>query len=259
MKDFSRPTFSRAIARRPARSLGQGETTSLLGAPDHEKALKQFTAYVEALESCGLEVTVLDALEKFPDAHFVEDTAVVTPEVAVITIPGAISRQGEQTSIEPVLSRFRKIENIQAPGTVDGGDVLMAGNRFFIGISDRTNVEGARQLGTILGSHGYAWDTIPVGEGLHLKSSINYVGKNTLILTAPFQHLNLFEPYNKIVLDDTETYAANTLWINDSLIMPKGFPTTKKQLSVLNQPIVELDVSEVAKMDGGLTCLSLRF
>ena len=188
-----------------------------------------------------------------------EDTAVVTPEVAVMTIPGAPSRQGEQKSIEPVLARFRKIANIQAPGTVDGGDVLLAGERFFIGISERTNAEGARQLGDILGSCHYAWETVPVGKGLHLKSSVNYVGRNTLLLTEPFRNLGVFDGYDKIVLDETETYAANTLWVNDSLIMPKGFPNTRKRLSTLNLPIVELDVSEVAKMDGGLTCLSLRF
>ena len=119
--------------------------------------------------------------------------------------------------------------------------------------------EGARQLGAILESHGYPWDSVPVGAGLHLKSSINYVGKNTLLLTAPFQNLDFFASYAKIVLDETETYAANTLWVNDSLIMPKGFPATRKQLSTLKLPIVELDVSEVAKMDGGLTCLSLRY
>jgi len=251
--------FTRALVRKPSSNFSRGLTSSLLGTPSFSLVQVQHNAYVETLDKLGLEVMILDPQPDYPDAYFVEDTAVVTPEVAVITIPGAIPRQGEQTSIEPVLSRFRKIENIQTPGTVDGGDVLMAGNRFFIGISDRTNVEGARQLGIILESYGYDWDTIPVGEGLHLKSSINYVGKNTLILTAPFQHLNLFEYYDKIVLDDTEIYAANTLWVNDSLIMPKDFPATKKQLSALNQPIIELDMSEVAKMDGGLTCLSLRF
>ena len=214
---------------------------------------------VETLEKLGLEVICLDPQPDYPDAYFVEDTAVVTPEVAVITVPGAISRQGEQTSIEPVLSRFRKIEKIQSPGTVDGGDVLMAGDRFFIGISDRTNTEGAHQLGAILESYGYIWDTISVGEGLHLKSSVNFVGKNTLILTQPFQKLNLFDSFDKIVLGEKETYAANTLRVNDSLIMPEGFPAAKEKLSGIGAPIIELDVSEVAKMDGGLTCLSLRF
>ncbi len=251
--------YTHAIVRKPAPNFSRGLTTSLLGKPSYELIQKQHDAYVETLWEMGLEVLTLDPLPDFPDAYFVEDTAVVTPEVAVMTIPGAASRQGEQSSVEPVLSQFRKIENIQAPGTVDGGDICMAGDHFFIGISDRTNSEGARQLGAILESHGYPWDSVPVGAGLHLKSSINYVGKNTLLLTAPFQNLDFFASYAKIVLDETETYAANTLWVNDSLIMPKGFPATRKQLSTLKLPIVELDVSEVAKMDGGLTCLSLRF
>jgi dimethylargininase len=250
--------FTHAIVRRPGHNFNQGLTTSLLGTPSFTLIKKQHDAYVQTLGKLGLEVMVLDPQPDYPDAYFVEDTTVVTPEVAVMTIPGAISRQGEQTSIEPVLFRYRKIENIQAPGTVDGGDVLMAGDRFFIGISDRTNTEGARQLGAILESYGYKWDTVSVGEGLHLKSSINYVGENTLILAAPFQRLSLFDSFGKIVLEETETYAANTLWINDTLIMPKGFPAVKKQLSALDLPILELDMSEAAKMDGGLTCLSIR-
>lgn len=251
--------FTHALTRKPGPDFSEGLTTSLLGEPSYTRIKKQHHAYVETLEKLGLEVMLLDPLPGFPDAYFVEDTAVVTPEVAVITIPGAPSRQGEQTSIEPVLSRFRKIEKIQPPGTVDGGDVLMAGDRFFIGISDRTNTEGAHQLGAILGSYGYTWDTISVGEGLHLKSSVNFVGKNTLILTQPFQGMNIFESYDKIVLDEEEMYAANTLWVNDNLVMPSGFTAAKEKLSKMGMPLIELDVSEVAKMDGGLTCLSLRF
>lgn len=250
--------FTHAIVRKPAPNFHQGLTTSLLGEPSYTSIQRQHGEYIETLENLGLDVIVLDPQPDYPDAYFVEDTAVVTAEVAVITIPGAISRQGEQTSIEPVLSRFRKIEKIRPPGTVDGGDVLMAGRRFFIGISDRTNSDGAHQLGRILASYGYQWDTLSVGEGLHLKSSVNFVGKNTLILTRPFHDLNLFDGFEKIVLDEAETYAANTLWVNDSLIMPKGFPGAKQKLSKMGLPIVELDVSEMAKMDGGLTCLSLR-
>lgn len=251
--------FTYALMRKPGPDFSKGLTTSLLGTPSYTRIKRQHAAYVATLEKLGLEVMLLDQQPGYPDAYFVEDTAVVTPEVAVITIPGAVSRQGEQTRIEPVLSRFREIRKIQTPGTVDGGDVLMAGDRFFIGISDRTNTEGAHQLGTILESCGYQWDTISVGEGLHLKSSVNFVGKNTLILTPPFQTLDLFDGFDKIVLDEAETYAANTLWLNDSLIMPAGFPTAKEKLSSVGLPIIELDVSEVAKMDGGLTCLSLRF
>jgi dimethylargininase len=251
--------YTHAIVRKPGPDFSRGLTTSLLGKPGYELIQKQHAAYVETLGILGLEVLTLDPLPGYPDAYFVEDTAVVTPEVAVITLPGAVSRQGEQRSIESVLSRFRKIEKIREPGTVDGGDVLMAGGRFFIGISDRTNPEGARQLGTILESYGYRWDTVSVGEGLHLKSGVNSLGKNGLILTPSFRELPCFDGYDRLVLDETEAYAANTLWVNDTLIIPGGFPGVKERLSRRGLPVIELDVSEMAKMDGGLTCLSIRF
>ena len=251
--------FTHAITRKPAANFSRGQTTARLGKPDFNRICKQHAAYVDTLNRLGLAVTVLDADSDFPDAYFVEDTAVVIPEAAVITFPGAPSRQGEQRRIEPVLAEFKPLEHIKPPGTVDGGDVLMAGRRFFIGISERTNAEGARQLGAILSSYGYTSRTIAVGKGLHLKSSINFVGKNTLILTPPLRDADIFSGFSKIVLDESEAYAANTLWVNDTLLMPKGFPRARKQLSALKVPIVELDVSEVAKMDGGLTCLSLRW
>ncbi len=148
--------------------------------------LKQHRAYVEALKSIGLKVIELDPQPAYPDGHFVEDTAVVTPDVAIITNPGAISRQGEQVPIAEVLLPYREIEHIQAPGTVDGGDVLMIGNHFFIGISERTNPEGARQLGRILEKNDNTWTTIPVGAGLHFKSSVNEVAQNNLLVTRDF-------------------------------------------------------------------------
>jgi len=251
--------FTHAIVRKPGANFSQGLTTSHLGPPRFDLIQKQHDAYVATLQNMGLGVTILEPEPHYPDAYFVEDTAVVTPEIAVMTIPGAASRQGEQESVARALSQFRKLARIQAPGTVDGGDVLIAGKQLFIGISARTNAEGARQLGTILAPYGYVWDTIDVGSGLHLKSSVNLAGKGRLILAAPFQNQALFSSYKRVVLEREESYAANTLWINDTLIMPKGFPGVKKKLALLGLPIVELDMSEVAKMDGGLTCLSLRF
>jgi dimethylargininase len=251
--------FTHAIARKPAKNFDRGITTSLLGLPDYELIMRQHAAYVSVLESLGLQIILLDPEPDFPDAYFVEDTAVVAPNVAVITRPGAITRQGEEKSIEPVLASYRTIERIDPPGTVDGGDVLMVGNRFFVGISDRTNRAGAEQLGRILERFGYDWHPVAVGDGLHLKSGLNVVGENTLLLTAAFSNLDLLKAYDKIVLPDTEASAANTLFVNGHLIMPKGFPETKRKLEKLRYPIVELDVSEARKMDGGLTCLSIRF
>jgi len=251
--------FTHAIVRKPGSNFHQGLTTAVRGKPSFTLLQKQHNAYIDTLEKLGLSVTILDPEPDYPDAYFVEDTAVVTPEVAVITIPGAAERQGEQHSIQSVLSKHRSIQNITEPGTVDGGDVLMVGRHFFVGVSDRTNPAGAGQLGRILESYGYTWCEIPVGEGLHLKSSVNYVGDNTLLLTAPFETLNLFENYAKIVLADSDAYAANTLRVNDALIVPRGFPRVRQALGHLGRSIIELDVSEMAKMDGGLTCLSLRF
>ena len=251
--------FTHAITRRPGGDFALGLTTSDLGPPSYELMAKQHAAYVEMLRSLGLETVVLDALPGYPDAYFVEDTAVVTPDVAIITNPGAEARRGEVDAIEPILARYRRTVRIRAPGTVDGGDVLIVGARFFIGISDRTNEEGAEQLGRILEEYGHAWTAVPVAAGLHLKSSVNYVGQRTLIVTEEFAALDQLRGYDKIVLDQAEAYAANTLLINDCLIAPEGFPGARKELEAMGLEIVQLDMSEARKMDGGLTCMSLRF
>jgi len=179
--------------------------------------------------------------------------------VAVITNPGAPARQGEQEGMESVLARFRPTERILPPGTLEGGDVLMVGRHFFIGISERTNVEGATQLGYILERHGNTFTLVPIAAGLHLKSSVNYVGKNTLLVSEAFAGRGEFKGYRTINVPQQETYAANTLWINDHLLMPAGFPETRQRLAALGLPLLELDVIEARKMDGGLTCMSLRF
>jgi len=251
--------FTNAIVRKPGTDFHKGLTTSSLGEPDLKKMTAQHEAYINKLRELNLKVTILESEPGFPDAHFVEDTAVVTPDIAVITNPGAVARRGEETTIEPVLAAFRPTVRIEPPGTVDGGDVLMMGRHFFVGLSERTNREGAEQLGRILEGYGNTWCAVDVGEGLHLKSSVNGVGPNTLLLTDDFQALPVFDPYDKIVLDTKEAYAGNSLYINDNLIVPGGFPDTQAKLAALGYPVHVLDMSEVQKMDGGLTCLSLRF
>ncbi len=252
-------TFTQAIARRPVKEMAAGITASTLGPPDYQKALDQFAAYVETLRHLGLSVTVLDPLEGYPDAHFVEDAAVVTPDVAVITNPGAASRKGEVRSIAAALQHIRKTVWIQPPGTIDGGDVLMVGRHFFIGLSDRTNEQGARQLGEAVSGFGCTWTTVPVAAGLHFKSSVNAVSPDTLLLTRSYADHPALAGLHRIVISPQEEYAGNTLAINGHLIMPAGFPDTRQKLQALAMPIIELDVSEFRKMDGGLTCLSLRF
>ncbi len=251
--------FTHAIVRKPGMNFAQGITSANLGTPDYAHMVDQHQAYIQALESLGLEVIVLDAELNYPDAYFVEDVAIVTPDVAVITNPGAPARKGEEDSIEPVLARYRPTVRIQPPGTVEGGDVLMVGTHFFIGISERTNLEGATQLGNVLERYGNTFTLVHIQAGLHLKSSVNYAGKNTLLVCEDFAERGEFQGYHTIVVPQIEAYAANTLWANDHLITPAGFPETRKRLVALDLPIIELDVSEAHKMDGGLTCMSLRF
>ncbi len=256
--------FTHAIVRLPGENFAAGLTTSELGRPSFPKMLAQHEFYVNTLRALGLEVIALPAEPAHPDAYFVEDPAVVTPAVAIITNPGAAARRGEQDTLEPVLARYRQIAHIRPPGTMDGGDVLMVGKHFFVGISERTNEEGASQFGRILEEHDYSWTAVPLGDGLHLKSSVNYVGADSdgadnLLITEAFADREVFQSYDKIILAEEEVYASNTLLVNDTLIMPKGFPKTRRQLEGLGKKIVELDVSEAQKMDGGLTCMSLRF
>lgn len=250
--------FTHAITRLPGENFADGLTTANLGRPDYALIQKQHYNYRQVLLSLGLDVLVLPAEPAYPDAYFVEDPAILTPKIAVLTRPGATSRQGEELSLEPFIEYYRPVFHIQLPGRLDGGDVLMVENHFFIGLSERTNFEGAAQLSSFLSNAGHTSQTVPVAAGLHLKSSVNYLGDSTLLLTPDLSTYPAFSGYKHLILDQEETYAANTLLVNDCLIMPLGFPKTHAKLAVLGRKIIELDVSEVRKMDGGLTCMSLR-
>ncbi len=251
-------TFTHAIARQPATNAGEGLTTAGLGAPDAERMLAQHRDYVRILELLGLKVTVLDADDNFPDSCFVEDSAVVTREVAVITRPGAPSRRGEEVAIEPLLAAHRPIARIVAPGSVDGGDILVMGERVLIGLSGRTNEEGARQLTEINESRGMRCITLAAGDGLHLKSSVNALGDDRLLVTQEFSECSELSEFERIVVPADESYAGNSLWVNGHLLVPAGFPATRELINGLGIETIETRVSEFRKMDGGLTCLSIR-
>ncbi len=250
--------FSTAITRKPPITFANGITTSNLGKPNFSLMTLQFEGYQNALLNLGLTVETLDPLPDFPDSHFVEDVAVVTPEIAVITRPGAEARRGEVAYIGQTLGRYRTLASITAPGTLDGGDVLQVENHFFIGVSDRTNSAGAEQLGTILAAHGYTWSAVRVDAGLHLKSSVNYLGKGTLLATVDFCARKEFTGYQIITVEPGDEYSANTLWVNGTLITPVGFPRTRQKLEREGFSVIEIEMSEARKMDGGLSCLSLR-
>lgn len=252
-------TFTHAIARLPATNAGDGLTSAALGAPDIERMLAQHRDYVQILESLDLQVTVLDADEAFPDGCFVEDVAVVTPTVAVITRPGASSRQGEEAAIEPLLAKHRPIAPIVAPGSVDGGDILVMGERVLIGLSSRTNEEGARQLAEILEVAGMQCIPLAAGDSLHLKSSINGLGDDRLLVTQAFSECAALSGFERVVIPPDESYAGNSLLVNGRVIVPAGFPATRGLIDKCGIETIEAQVSEFRKMDGGLTCLSIRF
>ncbi|MBG9451219.1 N(G),N(G)-dimethylarginine dimethylaminohydrolase [Cytobacillus firmus] len=252
--------FHNTIVKRPGTTFINGLTTSDLGTPILEKALEQHDAYIEALKACGTEVTVLQSNDQFPDSTFVEDTAVLTAEFAVISNPGAEKRNGEIHEIEPAIkSFFDKIYYIKAPGTLDGGDILQIEDHFYIGISTRTNQGGAEQLKQILESEGYSATIVPLQKFFHLKTGIAYIGNQTIVVAGEFIDHPDFNSYQKIVVPPEEEYAANCIRVNDYIIMPSGYPHTKQKINEAGFQTIELDTSEFRKLDGGLSCLSLRF
>lgn len=247
------------IVRKPSKNFADGITTADLGKPDYEKALKQHEGYVEALKKCGCIVTVLEADDRYPDSTFVEDVAIVTEKCAIITKPGAASRKGEEKEIIDTLKKFyTNIEYLNGDAALDGGDILRVKNHFYIGQSKRTNEEGAKQLTEILNKYGYTASTIPVTKILHLKTGVVYIGSETVVATGEFIDNSNFDYFDMIKVDDDEAYSANCILINGMIIIPKGFAKSKKALSDAGFKTLEVEMSEFEKMDGGLTCLSLR-
>ena len=252
--------FTRAIVRTPCRAMVDGLTSADLGLPDYAKALHQHHDYVRALEECGLQVTVLPADEAYPDSTFVEDVALMTPRCAILTNPGAPTRRGEVASMRATLANFcTHIENIDAPGTVEAGDIMMVGEHFYIGLSERTNEAGAVQMIAILQKHRMQGSMVELTEVLHLKTGLGYLEDNNLLACGEFLHKPEFQPFNLLKVEPDEAYAANSVWINNTVLTPKGFPKTREMIAAAGYKIREVDVSEFQKLDGGLSCLSLRF
>ena len=253
--------FSNAIVRTPGKSIVEGLTDSKeLGTPNYEQAIIQHQSYIDSLKKCGIDVLVLEPCEEYPDSAFLEDVALITPNCAIITRPGAHSRRGEVKEIESVLrNRFNNIEAIVAPGAIEGGDIMMVGNHYYIGLSNRTNLEGARQIIKILNKYGMSGSTISLNENLHLKTGLAYLEKNNLVVSGEFINNAIFERYNSIEIPKIESYAANCIWINGSVIIPTGYPVTKEKIMNAGYLVIETDVSEFQKLDGGISCLSLRY
>lgn len=252
--------LTRAIVRRPGRSIVSGLSISSQTAPVYEKALEQHHQYVAALEKCGLRVQVLEAVEAFPDSTFVEDVAVLTPHCAILTAPGAITRRDEVAAIRQTLEQhFLQIEKVEGPGTLEGGDIMQIGSHYYIGLSNRTNLAGAQQLIDILEKYGLSGSTVLVKDFLHLKTGVTWVGGNILIATNGATPQGKFGSFEIISPPADETEAANCIAINNKIMMPADCPQTRQLLDRTGCGIIEVDISEFAKIDGGLTCLSLRF
>ena len=238
----------------------KGLTTAGLGKPDYAKACKQHAAYVRALEDCGLDVRIMDSDERFPDSVFVEDPALLTKQFALVTYPGASTRQGEAEAMRELLGEFyADVKEISPPGTLEGGDVMMVGDHFYIGLSARTNRKGAEQAISILEQFGMTGSVVKQNELLHLKTGISYLENNTMITIAGIAKHPQFQQYHIIQIPEEESYAANCVWINGTVLVPEGYPQTFRKIKEEGYETITLEMSEFRKLDGGLSCLSLRF
>ena len=252
--------FKRAIVRSPGRSMINGLTSAGLGLPDYERALVQHAEYIEALKQCGLEVLVLKPDEQYSDSTFIEDVALLTGDCAIITNPGASTRKGEIAEIKRVLTDFYiNIEEVEEPGTIEAGDIMMVGTHFYIGLSKRTNENGAQQVIEFLEKYGMSGSVVKLEKMLHLKTGLAYLEKNNLVACGEFLAKEEFQKFNILEIYEEESYAANCVWVNGKVLIPKGYPKTRNIIENNGYSIIEVDVSEFQKLDGGISCLSLRF
>ena len=249
-----------ALTREVSPSLGRGELTHLKRQPiDISLAQTQHLRYQGALAELGCLLVSLPPETDLPDSVFVEDTAIVFDELAVITRPGADSRKPETASIEVRLAPYRQLAHITAPGSLDGGDVLRYGKKVFVGISDRSNKAGIKQLATILSPYGYETEGIDVEGCLHLKSAVTQVLDDTLLINGNWVDADHFVGMNLIRVDPDESMGANALRIGGTVIYASQFPKTRQRLESAGTNVRTVDISELAKAEGAVTCCSLVF
>jgi len=249
-----------AITRQVSPSISKCELTHLDRQPiDLPTAITQHHQYEQALLELGVEVVSLPAEPDLPDSVFVEDTALVLDEIAILTRPGADSRKPEVTSIARTLSHYRELEAIQPPGTLDGGDILQTGRVVYVGISTRSNLSAIQQLQNHLKPYGYQVRGIQVNGCLHLKSAVTAVTEDYLLINPTWVDKSDFKNYQLIEIDPSEAYAANTIRIGEVLLYQPAFPKTTKLLEAAGFYLKMVDASELGKAEGALTCCSLVF
>ena len=252
--------FTHAIVRQPAKSIIKGLRAVDMGSPDYDQMICDHNDYVEALVSAGVKVISLTALDKFPDGQFVEDTALCLPEAVILMRPGAPSRLGEVCEIEPQLrDLFKAVYEIEKPGHIEGGDILVTGKEILVGRSARTNENGVSQLSEIVTPLGYVMrEVFTPPEILHFKTDCSLLGPDEILSTKRLQASGCFDGYKVINVADGEEASANAIRVNDYLIMPAGFPKTKAILEDHGYKVKVINNTECAKLDGGMSCLSLR-
>lgn len=249
-----------AITRGVSARLAEGELSFVAREPiDLALAQRQHQLYVDALRALGCRVLELPAEDGLADSVFVEDTAVVVDEVAVITRPGAPSRRAETASIAAALAPHRPLREIVAPGTLDGGDVLVIGRQVFVGASARSNAAGIEQLRALLAPFGYGVQAVPMHDCLHLKSAVTAVTADTVLINPDWVDVRPFEAYRQLRIDPAEPHAANALRLPGGVIHPAGFPRTRQRLEQAGVAVTEVALSELQKAEGAVTCCSLVF
>jgi dimethylargininase len=247
-----------ALTREVSASIARCELTHLARTPiDLDAARAQHAAYERALADAGYRVERLPASDDLPDSVFIEDIAVVVDELAVITNPGAAARRREIPAVADALRRYRTLVAIEAPGTLDGGDVLIVGRRVFVGISSRTNRDGVAQLRTALAPHGYTIDEVTVSGCLHLKSAVTAAADNVIVVNPAWIPRNAFAGFERIDIDPREPMAANVVRLADRLVAAAAFPRTAERLAARGHRVVTVDASELAKAEGAVTCCSV--
>ena len=249
-----------AITRGVSAGIAACELTHVARLPiDLDRARAQHRAYEEALARAGCRVESLPALDELPDSVFVEDVAILLDELAVITRPGAESRRPEAEHMAPVLASHRRLSFIQEPGTLDGGDVLRLGRRIFVGRSGRSNDHGIEQLRAVAWPYGYTVTAVPVSGCLHLKSAVTEVAASVVLINPAWIDAALFGDVRVLHVDPDEPYAANGLLVGGRLIYPTSFPRTRQRLEAAGIVVDAVDVSELQKAEGAVTCCSLVF
>ncbi len=249
-----------ALIRPVSPAMTRCELTHLARSPvDVALAREQHRRYVEMLASLGCRIIELAAEPELPDSVFVEDTAIVLDEIALITRPGAESRRPETLSVAATLERYRPCAAITSPGTLDGGDVLRVGYRLFVGQSSRSNADGIRQLAAAAGPHGYEVMPVKVRGCLHLKSAVTQVGPDTLLINDDWVDRSAWPGMRFVAVAPDEPHAANALCIGDAVVHAESGPRTRARLEAAGLRVLPVDVSEMEKAEGAVTCCSVIF